>query len=115
GYIGEENISHIAKKLIMEDYKTTGMDKLLKEMNELGKRDDGLWDKKRIIEEEGVKHLVTKRKEILKKLNSTELLVQKKKDEKILKIDKSLKENPSEIMDKVRREVSRGLILDALE
>ena len=115
GYVGEQNIPSIVHRLIREDYKASEMDKLLTEMNELGKRSGELYDKKQIIKKEGVKPLIAKQREILKKLNATELLAQKKKEKKTRKIDKLLKENPSEIMDKVRKEVRKGLILDALE
>jgi len=110
----ESDIIKIVRWLIEKDLEKTNKKDILADISKIDKQLDRIKDEKRRLLDE-VHTLKEKRKKTENKLNKEELdkeRIKNKRREEIKKI--IVKEFPN-LMNKIRKEVGRGLLLDALE
>lgn len=116
--IYEFDIVKIVEQLVKEDLEKTNEKELLSDISKIDKKIRKSIERERILKngERGERDtLIEKRKRIENRLNKKELDKEKIKEKKRGEVGKIVKNDLPKIIGKIRREVERGLLLDALE
>lgn len=109
--IHEDTIIKVVKELIKEDLGKTNEPEIILEISKINKEINNNHQ----IHEDKRKVLKERKEEINYELNKEEINKERAKEEKKKEVDKMVKEKLPELMGKIRDEVGKGLVFDALK